>query len=150
MDLNRHHFKLFPSKTKYDLYKYKLKSVPISYSKRKVYRYQVHEEVYDLMTENTYKFLFKVLLSKEDFKEFKETDLWERTLGDLNLYSIVMDHINGIIHSAGFAEIHLADLISTNCPLTQRAPKLKLTVDWFLDENKVPEENEVYLVIFDN
>lgn len=146
--MNRVNFSFYPSKTQYDLYKYKLED-GISYSKRKLYRYRVKDKLFDLRTENFTKYLIKVEVDKKIWKKFK-TETWEHTIASLNLVETVVLHLKGILEVNAFHTIilpeDLEDLIDyKEDPLSE----FSLEVSWFdiFTENS---PNKLNLTVFYN
>lgn len=147
--MNVTNFNLCRSKTQYDVYKYKLDEY-ISYNKRKVYRYKVGDQVYDLRTEKLYKYLIKVEVSKKDWKKFKDDSSWEYFITSFDLLDTIVDHINGILKINNFSGIEipeeLEDLISFEpSELSDKTLKIK----WF-NKFSFIEEDTLNLTIFSN
>lgn len=143
--MNKLNFRLEPAKTQYDLYKYKIGPV-VSYGKRKVYRYQVNGTVFNLKTENQFKYLYEVLVPKPEWDRFK-SQTWEEVLYELNLYEDIIDHVRGICAMNSFNSITLPEEVDIE-PETNPNSGLEFIVHWFRDLNFRPNANQVYFVIF--
>jgi hypothetical protein len=137
------------SKTQYDVYKYKLDD-EISYNRRKVYRYKVSDKVYNLRTEDNYKYLIKVEVSEKAWESFKKDDSWEYLVTSLNLLDVIVDHLNGFLKMNSFKEVilpeELEDLVDFK--LDPESTKT-LNITWF-NKLKTKVKDTLTLVIFNN
>lgn len=145
--MNKLHFNLSPSKTQYDLYKYKIGDT-VSYSKRKVYRYPVGDVVYDLRPSDNYKFLYKLLIREKDWENFKNKN-WETYLHELDLYDEITEHLLGFINFNRIKNLILPEDLSLPSEPIVHDNGLELIVDWFYNPKIKPKDNQVYWVIFD-
>lgn len=143
--MNKLNFRIEPSKTQYDLYKYKIGNV-VSYGKRKVYRYAVNGVYYNIKTEQFFKYLYEVLVPKPEWDKFKN-ESWEEVLYELNLYEDIIDHVRGICQQNSFKSISLPEEIDFEPEVNPNAG-LELIVSWFRDPVFKPNSNQVYYVIF--
>lgn len=144
--MNKLTFDIERSKTQYDMYKYRL-GENISYSKRKIYRYEVSGVVYDLKTEPFYKYLFTLGVSLDDWEKFKEE--WEHKLYEFSLYDVIFGHLKGITDFNKFKSITLPEDLEVDLDThLDGESNLELIVDWFRDVAFKPTNNQVYLVIF--
>jgi len=128
--MNRVNFSFCPSKTQYDLYKYKLDE-EISYSKRKLYRSKVKGKLYDLRTEDFTKYLIKVEVDKKSWEKFK-LETWEHTISSLNLVDTIAMHIQGILEVNSFRKIILPEDLEELIDYKENPlSTFELEVSWF-------------------
>lgn len=154
------------SKIQYDGYKYKLDEGIVcnldgnlSYNKRRLHKYRVNEVIYDLRTEDLFKYLFHVEVNESSWNQFKDEGYWEYYLSSLNLLDYIIKHIVGLVKFNRFTEVILPeelkelDLYSKLkiCnPNKVKSPKT-LEIGWFSDEfNGIPNSNHINLAIFHN
>lgn len=164
--MNLINFNPSASKIQYDGYKYKLDNNltynvegELSYNKRKLHKYRVNEIIYDLRTEDYFKYLFHVEVDEETWEGFKSDHKWEYYLSSLNLLELVIRHISGLVKFNKFTNIilpeELEDLgLHQSLKLTSlskaKYPKT-LDVRWFGDDyTSVPHPGYVNLAIFHN
>ena len=143
------------SSIQYDVYKYKLDN-KISYNKRRLYKYKVDNKVYDLRTEDNFKFLFNVELDKNHWDTFRNKGMWEYYLSSLNLAELVITHIKGLtktnkFHTIEFPE-EMEDLFEeVTFKLHPHKSTKVLKIKWFSDEFiDPPKEGTLNLAIFHN
>lgn len=143
--MNLLHFNTSVSPIQYDVYKYKLDN-KISYNKRRSYKYKSGDCIYDLRTEDNYKYLFEVRVSADTWSKFINND-WEYQLVYLNLVDLVIDHLSGFISGNKFNNIIFPDELGEVFELIP-LPKYKnlaqtnrtLRVNWF--ESEIKENND--------
>lgn len=165
--MNLINFNPSPSKIQYDGYKYKLEEgisylggEYLSYNKRRLHKYKVHNKIYDLKTEDFFKYLFYVEVNENSWKKFKDEGKWEYYLSTLNLLDPIINHIIGLIKFNKFSSVILPEELEElnlreNLKLYDKNSNIKnlktMTISWFSDEFiRIPNPNHINLSIFHN
>lgn len=143
-------FTFSKSKTQYDVYKYKIDE-GISYNRRKAYRYKVGEVVYDLRTQDTFKYLIKIEVEKSTWKKFRYENEWEYYLTSLNLLDVVVDHLISFLKINSFYKISLPEELEDLIPYElDPSSSLELNIQWFNNFNNPKTKNVLNLAVFHN
>jgi hypothetical protein len=143
-------FTFSKSKTQYDVYKYKIDE-GISYNRRKAYRYKVGDIVYDLRTQDTFKYLIKIEVEKSTWKKFRYENEWEYYLTSLNLLDVVVDHLISFLKINSFYKISLPEELEDLVPYKlDPSSSLELDIQWFNNFNNPKTKNVLNLAVFHN